>query len=92
MAGYNTTGDEFGRTLWDGMNVISIAVTAKKPDFKNVNVSRTAIRDGIEGVRNCVVIGGTFNMTPEDHSGLGINGDVMLQVKVSKFTLVPLQP
>ena len=89
LAAFNTTGDEFGRTLWDGMNMISMAVTSKKPDFRNVNAARTAIRDGIEGVRNYVGIGGTFNMTPEDHSGLGTNGGVMLQVKDGKFILVP---
>ena len=51
--------------------------------------SRTAIRDGIEGVRNYVGIGGTFNMTPEGHSGLGNKGGAILQIKDGKFVLVP---
>ena len=88
MAAFNTTGDEFGRTLWDGMNLISLAVKAKKPDLTKVEESRAAIRDGIEGVRNYVGIGGTFNMTPEDHSGLGNKGGAMLQIKDGKFVLV----
>jgi branched-chain amino acid transport system substrate-binding protein len=39
-------------------------------------------------VRNYVGIGGTFNMTPEDHSGLGNKGGAMLQIKDGKFVLV----
>lgn len=39
MASFNTTGDEFGRTLWDGVNLIRLAVKAK-PDLTKVEESR----------------------------------------------------
>ena len=88
MSAFKTTGDEFGRTMWDAMNLISLAVKAKEPNFDKLEEARTSIRDGLEGISNYVGLAGTFNMTPQDHSGLGTSGGTMLQVKGRKFVVV----
>ena len=68
--------------------VVYAADNTPKPDLTKVEESRTAIRDGIKGVRNYVGIGGTFNMSPDGHSGLGNKGSAMLQIKDGQFVLV----
>ena len=88
MAAFNATGDEFGRALWDGRKLISLAWKAKKPDLTKVEESRTAICDGIEGVRDYVGIGGTLNMPHGGHSGLGNRDGTILKIKDGKFVLV----
>lgn len=88
MKTHNMTGDEFGRTDWDGMNLLAIAVKEKKPDLTKLEEARKAIRDGIEGVKNYRGLTGLFNMSPEDHSGLGNGGGALLLIKDGKFTLV----
>lgn len=70
LSSFKTTGDEFGRTMWDAMNLISLAVKAKQPNFEKLEDARSAIRDGLEGVSNYEGLAGTFNMTAQDHSGL----------------------
>jgi len=44
-----------------------------------------ALRDALEGLKGVVAISGIYNVTPEDHNGLGTDSLVMVQVKGGKF-------
>lgn len=48
---------------------------------------RDALRDAIEGLQGMVGVSGVFNMSPEDHNGLGLDAFEMLTVKDGRFTL-----
>ena len=80
-------GDEFGRGQWDAMNIIALALEAKKPDLSKPEEARRALRDGIETVRGYAGLTGTFNFSPQDHSGLGTSGGALLVIRNGKFTL-----
>ena len=46
------------------------------------------IFDAIEKTKGYVGVSGIYNMTPEDHCGLGVDSMVMITVKNGKFTLL----
>jgi len=89
IAAEGRTGDDFGRTPWEAMSLLAAAIKAKKPDLTKVEEARSAIRDGIEGIRNFQGLVGTINMSPEDHSGIGMGGGQMLLIKNGRFTVAP---
>ncbi len=64
----------FGGHAWDALQIVLSAVEKAGPD-------RAKIRDEIERTTNFVGISGVFNMSPEDHNGLGL--DSMVMVKIS---------
>lgn len=55
--------------------------------IKKAGTEPEALRAAIEKTKNHVGISGIFNMTPEDHNGLGVDSMVMVQVKNGKFVM-----
>jgi branched-chain amino acid transport system substrate-binding protein len=65
---------------WDAIMMVADAI-------KKVGTDKGALRKEIEGTKNYIGISGIYNITPEDHNGLGVDSMVMVQVKDGKFTL-----
>jgi branched-chain amino acid transport system substrate-binding protein len=65
---------------WDAIMIIANAM-------KKVGTDSEALRKAIEETKGYVGISGTFNLTPEDHNGLGVDSMVIVQVKDGKFVL-----
>ncbi len=78
---YKKEGDHFGGHAWDAMMLLKSAMEkgAFTPD---------AIRVQLERTRNFAGIGGVFNFTPKDHSGLTKDAFVLVQVKGKNWILV----
>jgi len=70
----------FGGHAWDALQIVLNAVEKAGPD-------RGKIRDEIEKTTNFVGISGIFNMSPEDHNGLGL--DSMVMVEISEGSWIP---
>ncbi len=65
---------------WDAIMIVADAI-------KKVGTEPEALRKEIENTKNYVGISGTYNITAEDHNGLGVDSMVMVQVKDGKFVL-----
>lgn len=65
---------------WDAITIVANAM-------KKVGTEPEALRAEIEATKNYVGISGTYNITPEDHNGLGVDSMVIVQVKDGKFVL-----
>ncbi|MBB1094363.1 ABC transporter substrate-binding protein [Rhodopseudomonas palustris] len=65
---------------WDAIMMVANAM-------KKVGTDKEALRNEIEATKNYVGVSGIYNITPEDHNGLGVDSMVMVQVKDGKFTL-----
>jgi branched-chain amino acid transport system substrate-binding protein len=78
---YNTEGDHFGGHAWDAIMLLKSAMV-KGGD------SPASIRDQLEKTKNFVGIGGIFNYSPTDHSGLSKDAFVLVEVKGKDWKLV----
>ncbi len=65
---------------WDAINIVTNAMKKAGTDPK-------ALRNAIEQTQGYVGVSGIYNLTPEDHNGLGVDSMVMVQVKDGKFVL-----
>ncbi len=65
---------------WDAITIVADAMRKAGTDPK-------ALRTAIEGTRGYVGVSGVYNLTPEDHNGLGPDSMVIIQVKNGKFVL-----
>jgi branched-chain amino acid transport system substrate-binding protein len=65
---------------WDAIYIVANAMKKAGTDPK-------ALRDGIEQTKGYVGVSGIYNITPEDHNGLGVDSMVIVQVKGGKFVL-----
>lgn len=65
---------------WDAIMLIVKAI-------EKAGTEPEALRAAIEQTRNLVGISGVYNLTPEDHNGLGVDSMVMVQVKDGKFVM-----
>ncbi|WP_284153935.1 ABC transporter substrate-binding protein [Desulfofustis limnaeus] len=65
---------------WDAIMMVANAI-------KQVGTDKAALRDAIEATTGYVGVSGIYNITPEDHNGLGVDSMVMVQVKNGAFTL-----
>jgi branched-chain amino acid transport system substrate-binding protein len=64
---------------------IPIAAKSGKPGSQEF---RSALRDALESTREMKASQGVINMSPADHSGYDMRGQVLLTVKDGKFTRV----
>jgi branched-chain amino acid transport system substrate-binding protein len=78
---FKREGDHFGGHAWDAMMLLKTALE-KGGD------NPSAIRSQLEKTRNFPGIGGVFTYTPTDHSGLGKDAFVLVQVKGKDWVLV----
>lgn len=65
---------------WDAITIVANAMKKAGTDSK-------ALRAAIEETRGYVGISGVYNLTVEDHNGLGVDSLVMVQVKDGRFAL-----
>ncbi len=65
---------------WDAIYNVTNAMKKAGTDPK-------ALRTAIEQTKGYVGVSGIYNLSPEDHNGLGVDSMVMVQVKNGKFVL-----
>ena len=65
---------------WDAIYIVANAMKKAGTDPK-------ALRAAIEGTRGYVGVSGIYNLTPQDHNGLGVDSMVIVQVKDGKFKM-----
>jgi len=70
----------FGGHAYDAFMILTRAIG-------EVGVDKAKVRDAIENMKGFVGTGGIFNFSPEDHTGLGLDGFEMITVKGGKFAL-----
>jgi len=80
-AKYNTPPNSFGGYAWDAFNLVVDAIEKVGPD-------RAAIRDELEKTSNFTGVSGIFNMSPQDHNGLGVDSMVLVEIKDSQWRLM----
>jgi branched-chain amino acid transport system substrate-binding protein len=82
--------DIFPGQSWDAVNIaVQAATEAAKAGtkFDDIDASRAALRDKIEGIKNFVGVGGIFNYSPTDHLGLDDRSTFISVVKGGAFRL-----
>lgn len=82
--------DIFPGQSWDAGNItLKAAEEVVKAGVKldDLDASRAALRDKIEGVKNFVGVGGIFNYSPTDHLGLDHRSTFISVVKNGEFRL-----
>jgi branched-chain amino acid transport system substrate-binding protein len=65
---------------WDAITIVANAM-------KKVGTDAEALRREIENTKNYVGVSGTYNLTAEDHNGLGVDSMVIVQVRDGKFVM-----
>jgi branched-chain amino acid transport system substrate-binding protein len=65
---------------WDAITIVANAMQKAGTDPK-------ALRSAIENTKGYVGVSGVYNLTPEDHNGLGPDSMVIIQVKDGKFEM-----
>lgn len=78
---FKTEGDHFGGHAWDAVMLLKGAIE-KGAD------TPAAIRDQLEKTRHFAGIGGIFNYSPEDHSGLTRDAFVLVEIRQKDWVLV----
>ncbi len=66
---------------WDAIQLIARAM-------QKVGTDPAKVREAIENTRNYVGVSGIYNMSKDDHCGLGTNSLVMVRVENGKFRLI----
>jgi branched-chain amino acid transport system substrate-binding protein len=73
-AAYGKPASTFGGHAWDGIMMVKAALETVGPDS-------AAIRDYLESeITNFVGISGIFNVTPDDHTGIGKESLVLVEI------------
>lgn len=65
---------------WDAIMMVANAI-------KKVGTEKEALRKEIEGTKDYIGISGIYNISPEDHNGLGVDSMVIVEVKNGTFTM-----
>jgi branched-chain amino acid transport system substrate-binding protein len=65
---------------WDAIMIVAGAM-------KKAGTDPAKLRDAIEQTKGYVGVSGIYNLTPEDHNGLGEDSMVIVEVKDGKFVL-----
>jgi branched-chain amino acid transport system substrate-binding protein len=65
---------------WDAIYIVANAM-------KKVGTDSEKLREAIENTKGYVGVSGTYNITPEDHNGLGTDSMVMVQVSKGQWKL-----
>jgi branched-chain amino acid transport system substrate-binding protein len=66
---------------WDAIYIIANAM-------KKVGTESETLREAIENTKNYVGVSGTYNITPEDHNGLGIDSMVLVQISKNQWKML----
>jgi branched-chain amino acid transport system substrate-binding protein len=65
---------------WDAIYIVANAM-------KKVGTDREKLRDAMENTKGYVGVSGVYNITPEDHNGLGTDSMVMVQISKGQWKL-----
>jgi len=65
---------------WDAIYIVTNGMKKAGTDPK-------ALRNAIEQIRGYVGVSGIYNLTPQDHNGLGVDSMVIVEVKDGKFVI-----
>jgi branched-chain amino acid transport system substrate-binding protein len=65
---------------WDAIYIVANAM-------KKVGTDREKLRDAMENTKGYVGVSGVYNITPEDHNGLGTDSMVMVQSSKGQWKL-----
>jgi branched-chain amino acid transport system substrate-binding protein len=76
------TVSTFGGHAWDSMQMAIMALSEVGPDA-------AAIRDYLEGIQGFAGISGVFNLSPQDHNGIGKETLVLVEIKDGGWEYVP---
>ncbi|MCP5094783.1 MAG: ABC transporter substrate-binding protein [Chloroflexi bacterium] len=76
------TPSTFGGHAWDSMQMAIMALSEVGPDA-------AAIRDYLEGIQNFAGISGVFNLSDQDHNGIGKETLVLVEIKDGGWEYVP---
>ncbi len=76
------TVSTFGGHAYDAMWIMIKAIERAK------STKHAKVRDAIEKTDNFIGMTGTFDMTPDDHMGLGLDDLVLIRVKDGKWDLM----
>jgi branched-chain amino acid transport system substrate-binding protein len=66
---------------WDAIYIVANAM-------KKVGTDNEKLRDGIENTKGYVGISGIYNLTAEDHNGLGTDSMVMVQIAGGQWKML----
>ena len=66
---------------WDAIFLLANAMRQAGPDAE-------ALRDAIEHMQGYVGVSGIYNLTPEDHNGLGTDSLVMVKIENGKWVMI----
>ncbi len=66
---------------WDAIYIVANAM-------KKVGTDNEKLRDAIEKTTGYVGVSGTYNITPEDHNGLGMDSMVLVQISEGQWKLL----
>lgn len=66
---------------WDAMYLIANAM-------KKVGTEKVKVRQAIENTKGYVGISGIYNLSPEDHNGLGLDSLIIVKIEGSKWKMV----
>ena len=66
---------------WDAIYIVANAM-------KKAGTDNEKLRDAIEKTTNYVGVSGTYNITPEDHNGLGVDSMVLVQISEGQWKLL----
>ncbi len=65
---------------WDAIMIVAQAMDKVGADPKK-------LKDAIESTKGYVGVSGIYNLTPQDHNGLGVDSMVIVEVKDGKFVM-----
>ena len=77
-AKYGKPADTFGGHAYDALTMLTTAID-------KVGADRAKIRDEIENVKGFIGTGGVFNMSKDDHNGLGPGAFAMIRITNGKW-------
>ncbi len=78
---YGEDVSTFGGHAYDGVLLLTEGIKAAKSS------DREKVRSAIENLKGVVGTAGIFNLSPQDHNGLGMEAFEMLTVKDGKFAI-----
>lgn len=78
---FNEKVSTFGGHTYDAMTILAKAIAVGGED-------REKVRAAIENITGLIGTAGTFNFSPTDHGGLGLDAFAMLTVKNGQFVLL----
>ena len=66
---------------WDAIYIVANAM-------KKAGIENEKLRDAIENTKGYVGVSGVYNITPEDHNGLGVDSMVLVQIVKGQWKML----